>query len=58
MAWDTGGAIKGHKIDLFMDTEEECFRWGIKKAKVYVLHDQSTMFFVKGIKYISAKYTN
>jgi uncharacterized protein YabE (DUF348 family) len=45
VAWDTGGAIKGHKIDLFMDTEEECFRWGIKKVKVYVLHDQSIDVF-------------
>lgn len=45
VAWDIGGSIIGNKIDLFMLTEEECFRWGVKKVKLYVLHDQSVDVF-------------
>ncbi|MBZ4687820.1 MAG: hypothetical protein JG764_1453 [Clostridiales bacterium] len=36
-AQDTGGAIKGEKIDVFMDTREEALKWGRKKVKVYIL---------------------
>lgn len=36
-AEDTGGAIKGNRIDVFLDTEEECVKWGRKKLKVYIL---------------------
>ncbi|AOQ24566.1 hypothetical protein MTAT_19090 [Moorella thermoacetica] len=28
IAADTGGAIKGNKIDLFMDSKQEALRWG------------------------------
>lgn len=45
IAWDTGGSIKGNKIDLFMNTEAECYTWGIKTVKLYVLHDQSIDIF-------------
>lgn len=45
VAWDIGGSIKGNKIDLFMLTEEECYRWGVKKVKLYVLNDQSVDVF-------------
>jgi 3D (Asp-Asp-Asp) domain-containing protein len=34
---DTGGVIKGNKIDLFFNTESECMRFGRRKAIVYVL---------------------
>lgn len=37
VAADTGGAIKGNKIDLFFNTERECWRFGIQRAKVYIL---------------------
>jgi len=37
IAEDTGGLIKGNIIDLFMDTEEECFQWGRRKVTVYIL---------------------
>lgn len=37
IAQDTGGLIKGNIIDLFMDTKEECQRWGRKKVNVYIL---------------------
>lgn len=36
-AEDIGGAIKGNRIDVFLDTEEECVKWGRKKLKVYIL---------------------
>ncbi|MBC5996719.1 hypothetical protein EAI30_06405 [Romboutsia ilealis] len=37
IAEDTGSAIKGNKIDIFMDTEEHCNTWGVKKIDIYVL---------------------
>lgn len=36
-ALDRGGAIKGHRIDLFMDTESQALQWGAQKVKVYIL---------------------
>ncbi len=35
IAQDTGGLIKGKIIDLFMDTEKECLRWGRRQVRVY-----------------------
>ena len=37
VAGDTGGAIKGNKIDLYYNTEGECVRFGRRTAIVYVL---------------------
>lgn len=37
IAEDTGGAIKGMKIDLFMNTVSECFQFGRRSVEVYVL---------------------
>lgn len=37
IAEDTGGAIKGMKIDLFMNTVAECFQFGRRKVEVYIL---------------------
>ncbi|KKM09330.1 hypothetical protein SY88_19380 [Clostridiales bacterium PH28_bin88] len=37
VARDIGSAIKGDRIDLFMETAKEALRWGRKKVKVYVL---------------------
>lgn len=34
---DTGGSIKGNKIDLFFNTYDECIQFGIRDAVVYVL---------------------
>ncbi len=34
---DTGGSIKGNKVDLFFDTVAECFQFGRRKCIVYVL---------------------
>ncbi len=36
-AEDTGGAIKGNKIDLFMEDGKDCDNFGRRKVKVYIL---------------------
>ena len=38
VAEDTGGAIKGRIIDVFLDTEDECWSWGRREVKVYIIH--------------------
>lgn len=38
-AEDTGGLIKGYRIDLYYDTEHECWQFGRRNARVYVLPD-------------------
>ena len=37
IAGDTGGAIVGTRIDLFMDSLSECFRWGRRNVEIYIL---------------------
>ena len=37
VAEDTGGAIKGNRIDLFFNSSSEVRRFGVRKVKVYVL---------------------
>lgn len=36
-AEDVGGAIKGNRIDIFLNTERECRNWGRRSVKVYVV---------------------
>lgn len=36
-AQDTGGKIKGKRIDVFLETKEEALNWGRQKVKVYIL---------------------
>lgn len=36
-AEDTGGAIKGNKIDLFMESHKAAWRYGRRNVKVYIL---------------------
>ncbi|MDD2359618.1 MAG: ubiquitin-like domain-containing protein [Syntrophaceticus schinkii] len=36
-ALDVGGAIKGNRIDVFLPSEAECRRWGVRTVKVYIL---------------------
>jgi 3D (Asp-Asp-Asp) domain-containing protein len=38
VAADTGGAIKGYKIDVFLSSKAEAYRWGSKKVKITVLN--------------------
>lgn len=37
IAGDTGGAIKGNKVDLCFNTKAECRKFGVKTATVYIL---------------------
>ena len=37
IAGDTGGLIKGNKIDLFMDTREECIEFGRQVVRVRIV---------------------
>ncbi len=37
VANDTGGNIIGYTLDLVMDTEAECYQWGVRTVTVYVL---------------------
>jgi len=48
-AWtgDVGGAIKGKKIDLCYNTTQEAFKWGRRKARVYVLGTKPASFYRK-----------
>lgn len=34
---DTGGAVKGNIIDLYMNTYEECIRWGRRQVPLYIV---------------------
>ena len=36
VAADTGGAIQGQRIDLYMDTKHECLQWGRRKVEVQI----------------------
>lgn len=38
VAGDTGGAIKGNKIDLYFNSRSECLQFGRRSAIVYVLN--------------------
>lgn len=37
VAADTGGAIKGNKIDLFLNSEAECRKFGRRTVNVYII---------------------
>ena len=37
IAGDTGGAIVGTRIDLFMDSLHECYQWGRRDVEIYIL---------------------
>lgn len=36
-AWDTGGAVRGNRIDLFMEDRAQCIKWGVRNVKLYIL---------------------
>ena len=46
-AWagDTGGDIKGKRIDLCYNSSEEAFKWGRKKVYVYVLGTRPPSYY-------------
>ena len=37
IAEDCGGGIKGNKIDIYMNTEQECLNWGVRNITIYIL---------------------
>ncbi|MCM8710716.1 3D domain-containing protein [Clostridium sp. SYSU_GA19001] len=37
IAEDTGGAIKGNKIDVFFNSNAECMQWGVRTVTVHIL---------------------
>jgi len=39
VAADTGGAIKGNRVDLYMESNSEAKKWGRRTVKVYVLDE-------------------
>lgn len=39
IAADTGGAIKNRKIDLYMDSHQDCLKWGRRTVRLYILPD-------------------
>ena len=38
IAGDTGGAIKGNKIDVFIPSQESAMAWGVKTVKIRILN--------------------
>lgn len=38
IAGDTGGAIKGNKIDVFIPSQESAIAWGVKTVKIKILN--------------------
>ncbi len=36
-AEDTGGAIKGNKIDVYMNSNREAYQWGRKQVRIFII---------------------
>lgn len=45
IAADTGSAIKGNIIDVYIENLQQCSNWGRKKVNIYILEDQSVNIF-------------
>mgnify|MGYP001301417503 CR=1 FL=1 len=39
IADDTGGAIRGHRVDVRMQKRREMYEWGVRHVRVYVLKE-------------------
>ena len=39
IAEDCGSAIKGNRIDIFMNSYNECMEWGFKNITIYILQE-------------------
>jgi 3D (Asp-Asp-Asp) domain-containing protein len=39
IAEDTGGAIKGEILDLYMESESECWDWGRRQVEVRIIEE-------------------
>jgi 3D (Asp-Asp-Asp) domain-containing protein len=40
IAEDTGGAIKGEILDLYMESEDECWSWGRRTVEVRIIEER------------------
>ena len=38
IAEDCGGAIQGKRIDIFMNSEKECRKWGVRKINIEIIN--------------------
>lgn len=47
-AEDTGSAIKGNKVDLFISSNRQALRYGRRKVKVYIIDDVVEPSLIKG----------
>lgn len=47
VAADTGGAIKGNRIDVCIQSRSEAMRWGRRKVKVHIFTDRHTAGMAK-----------
>ena len=36
-AEDCGGGIKGNRIDIFMNSESDCYNWGVRSITIEIL---------------------
>lgn len=37
VAEDTGGAIRGNRIDIYMPSKDDCIEWGVQNRKVFII---------------------
>lgn len=51
IAEDTGSAIKGYKIDLFIGSNRAALRYGRRNVKVYIIDDYVDADLIKGYGY-------
>jgi len=40
IAEDTGGAIKGNRIDIFMQDHNQALQFGVRKTKAYLINQK------------------
>ncbi|MBI9012986.1 MAG: G5 domain-containing protein [Clostridiales bacterium] len=50
-AEDTGSAIKGNKIDLFINNNKAALRYGRRSVRVYIIEDEIDEDYIKGYGY-------
>ena len=50
-AEDTGSAIKGNKIDLFINNNKAALRYGRRNVRVYIIEDEIDEDYIKGYGY-------
>lgn len=51
VAEDTGSAIKGNRVDLFIGSNRAALRYGRRNVRIYILDDKVDNEFIKGYGY-------